>query len=416
MRLIYLDYNSTTPTSGASREAMLPFLYEFYGAPSSLHWTGAAVSEAIEDARASVANMLKCDTHNLVFTSGGTESVNLAFRFGSERLRSKFSGTSQILLTNWEYAAAHRTAAELASRGQPTNVLITHNSFGWKINDVLQAIGDLPTFLSITLADGNTGIVQPVEELHQALVDSKQRSHVLMHVDACQAVGKIEVDFDRLGADYLSISGHKMYATKGIGVLVIRDLDNVGGANFGDWHEHGIRNGMPNIPGIIGLSAASQLVDVSVERFQDRCFHLYDRFAEIIGDCCSLLLPSYEKLPNRLPNTWLFALKHGSFDQLAQRYPELCLRSFAHDDQVASSSDQQDAILTDAGNETTRSTTTILAPIDEVDVERFDSLVAIGIPRESFAKVLSISVGWNTTETEIVYAAEVIRESQEQWK
>jgi cysteine sulfinate desulfinase/cysteine desulfurase-like protein len=351
-----------------------------------------------------------------LFTSGGTESVNLAFRFGCEKLRKSFSSTSQVLLTNWEYPSAHRTAADIASRGQPTNVLITQNSFGWKINDILQAIGDQPTFLSITLADGNTGIVQPVEELHQALVDAKQRSHVLLHVDASQAVGKMEVDFDRLGADYLSISGHKMYATKGVGALVIRDLDNLGGANFGDWYEHGIRNGMPNVPGIIGLAAAAQLVDVSVDRFQDRCFHLYDRFAEIIGDCCSPLLPSYEKLPNRLPNTWLLALKHGSFDQLAQRYPELCLKSFTTQEQESSSIQQKDAYPFEKPNESPKSGTTMLAPIDEVDVERFDSLVAIGVPRESFAQVLSISVGWNTTEAEIVHAAEVIRESQEQWK
>ena len=233
MRLIYLDYNTTTPICGAAREAMLPFLYEFYGSPNSTHWTGAAVAEAIEDARASVATMVHCNTNDVVFTSGGTESANLALQIGWESLHAKHPFDHQILLTTWEHEACHRKAADLASKGSQVKTLVCGSRSGWSIEKIVAAIGDRPTLLSLTLADGNTGLVQPIEALYHKLSQTGQKDQVLLHVDACQAVGKLEIDFDRLGADYLSLSGHKMYAVKGVGALRIRDTNPTSVFQFG---------------------------------------------------------------------------------------------------------------------------------------------------------------------------------------
>jgi cysteine desulfurase len=401
MRLIYLDFNTTTPICGASREAMLPFLYEFYGSPSSAHWTGAAVAEAIEDARASIATMVRCSTTDVVFTSGGTESVNLALQIGWESLQSKHAFDQQIILTTWEHEACHRKAADLAARGALVKTLICDSRSGWAIDKISATIADHPTLLALTLADGNTGVIQPIEALYHKLCQTGQKDHVMLHVDACQAAGKLEIDFDRLGADLLSISGHKMYSAKGVGALCIRTGNATSISHFGEWFERGIRNGMPNVPGIIAMGAAAQLVAASVDKFAERCHDLYQIFDDMTQQCCGNAFPFLTAGQNGLPNTRLYLLGECKLENILQRCPELCLRTFpiSEANELAANSNirQEDVKL-----------------IGDIDQRRFNSLMSAGLTPEQQASAVLISVGWNTTEAEMIHAAEAIGEAYQQ--
>ena len=403
MRLIYLDYNSTTPLAGAAREAMLPFLYEFYGSPSSSHWTGAAVAEAVEDARTFVAMLLDCQSHEIVFTSGGTESINLAIRGGLEALQFASRDEPQLILTSWEYAAAHRTAAALAAQGTPVRVVCGGNGAGWNVDAICQAVGDRATLLNLTLADGETGIVQPIEALMTALEASGQREHCLVHLDCCQAMGKINVSLEKLSVDLVSISGHKMYAAKGVGALAVRESSLRGPMMNGEWFERGFRCGMPNVPGIIGLGAAADLMAKSVRKFADRCEHLFEQFDPILAQTLPDL--NSRRIPNAsrgevLGNTRLLLLEGRSAESLLVRLPELCVRCYEEltaDDDIDFMSGHSE-----------------IRPIEAIAQDRFDALLSSGLSPQQRQSAMRISIGWNTTEQEMIRAAEAISEAYRQ--
>ena len=408
MRLIYLDYNSTTPLAGAAREAMLPFLYEFFGSPNSTHWTGAAVAEAIEDARTAVASLLNCEAHEVIFTSGGTESINLALRSGLAQL-ARGGDSPQLLLTTWEYTASHRLCSELHSGRTPARVLLCEARGRWRPQQIADAVGDRPTLLSLTLADGDTGAVQPIVDLLQLLRRSGQREHCVLHVDACQAVGKIDVDCESLDADLLSVSGHKMYAAKGVGALVVRNSTVTTPQMVGDWFERGLRNGMPNVAGIIGMGAAAKLVSRSVPKFAERCRRLLTLFDDSLRQCCGTSFVDSSIAPNQLPNTALLSLPEASAADVLQRAAELCVKSFGA---AAGDSETQPRVAraARAAAAAAPDDETAWQPIDAVDERAYDPLRNLGWePRRDTA--MRISFGWNTTESEVIAAAEAIGEA-----
>ncbi len=420
MRLIYLDYNSTTPIAGAAREAMLPFLYEFYGSPNTSHWTGAAVAEAIEDARSNVALLLDCESHEVVFTSGGTESVNLAVRSGMQALQQNFGDRCQLVLTPWEYTPSHRAAAALSASGHDVQVVCSGGPAGWDPAVIAQSVGDRPTLLTLTLADGETGIIQPIQELAELLSKNGQREHCLIHLDCCQAVGKIDVSADRLDADLLSISGHKMYASKGIGALVVRNLTAIEPLLYGEWYERGFRNGTPNVPGVIALGAAAQLVSKSVRKFAMRSEQLFLQFDETTKQCLGSTFDPIGKSTRLLCNTRLFLLPDRDATAVLQRVPELCVKHYDHasinghringhlidDEQEEKEFDDDSAYGMILNNET--------ISIGELDETAFNSLAAAALSAAQQRSAIRLSVGWNTTDADMIHAAESISEAYQQ--
>ncbi len=405
MRLIYLDYNSTTPLAGAAREAMLPFLYEFYGSPSSSHWTGAAVAEALEDARTNVAALLDCEAHEVIFTSGGTEAVNTAIRSGLNAMRHTHGRDTQLLLTNWEHCAAHTVAADLA-REQATVLVASGGSMGgWEPESIVTAIGDRPTFLTLTLGDGETGIVQPVAKLFELLRASGRRDQCVVHLDCCQAIGKADIAAELLEADLISISGHKMYAAKGVGALVVRNEVVQAPLINGEWYERGIRNGTPNVPGIVGLGAAAELMAKSYRRFESRCTQLFQVFDASTRQCLGEVFAPLASSDSVLCNTRLFLTKGKNASAVMQRLPEICVKCFGN---VMS-----DVIDEDYEVESDPSVPTI-APIAEMDEATFDSLRAGGVSESDRLTAVRLSIGWNTTEADLTKAAEAISEAYQQ--
>jgi cysteine desulfurase len=389
MRLIYLDYNATTPLAGAAREAMLPYLYDFYGHPGSSHWTGAAVAEAIEDARANVASMLNCQPQSVIFTSGGTESVNAGIRLAWQTLCKAHHDRPQIVLCNLEHDIGQHIANSLSSNRDVTKVV---HAVDMQVDPltISQAIGDRPSLLCLTLADGDTGLVQPVDQVVSKLQANGQREHTLIHVDACQATSKIEIDVDGWGVDFVSISGHKMYAAKGVGALVIRNRATEGVWQYGDWHERGIRNGMPNVPGIASMSAAASLVRLSLEKFEERCRDLLAAFHDRITECLGRAFVELLSHSNKLPNTRLYSFGDCTAEDVLSRCPNICLRTFAC----------QEASQTGAADQPTNF--------------RRNRLRAAGLSNSEIEKAIRISVGWNTTESEITHAAELLSEAYQQ--
>jgi len=244
--VIYLDHNATTPVHPAVVEAMLPFLRTHWGNPSSTHAVGRAARRALQRARGQVAELIGADPEHVLFTSGGTESDNLAVR-GVHAARG-----GRVVSSAFEHPAVAQPVAHLARLGHPTTLLRPDT------DGRVEVPGRLPddtTLLSVILAHNETGVVQPVE----ALARRAREVGATVHTDAAQAVGKIEVDVDALHVDLLTIAGHKLYAPKGVGALYVRPGTPLEPFVRGGNHERGLRPGTENVAGIVALGAACEL-------------------------------------------------------------------------------------------------------------------------------------------------------------
>lgn len=253
---IYLDYNATTPVDPRVREAMLPFWAEVYGNPSSLHAEGALANQALNDARESVARSLKCSPRELIFTSGGTESINLALKgvWGG-----KFTG--HLITTAIEHQAVLQSAKTLMRWGVEVTHLGVNATGDINLEELRQAIRPTTRLISVMYANNEIGNIYPIEAIGQI---ARERN-ILFHVDAVQALGKIPIDLAKgnlpqLPVDLMSFSGHKIYGPKGIGVLFVRKGVELERLVDGGAQEMEKRGGTENIPGIVGMAKAIALV------------------------------------------------------------------------------------------------------------------------------------------------------------
>ena len=248
---IYLDYNATTPLTEEVKAAMRPFLEEHFGNPSSQHFYGSITRQAVETARRQVANLLRAHIDEIIFTSGGTESNNLAIlgiaRFYGENKR-------HIITSAVEHPAVADVYQYLVSQGFESTTLPV-DQYGQVSPDDLQAALRPDTLLvSVMHANNEIGTLQPI----RALADMAHASGALFHTDAAQSAGKIPVEVNDLGVDLLSIAGHKLYAPKGVGALYIRAGVQLEKVIFGAKQEHNLRPGTENVLEIAGLGAAAQ--------------------------------------------------------------------------------------------------------------------------------------------------------------
>ena len=249
---IYLDYNATTPIASEVAEAMLPFLYDLFGNPSSTHPYGLAAKEAVENARQQVCHLLNCRTNELIFTSGGTESNNHAIRGVASALRTK---GNHIITSTIEHPAVAEVCRWLAGQGFEITFLPV-DTFGMvhPIN-LKDAIRPETILVSIMHANNEVGTIQPISELAKIA----HQHGAIFHTDAAQSVGKVPVDVKSLGVDLLSVAGHKLYAPKGIGALYIRDKVELPNLLLGAGHEKGRRPGTENVLEIVGLGKACEI-------------------------------------------------------------------------------------------------------------------------------------------------------------
>jgi cysteine desulfurase len=248
MQCIYMDANSTTPLLPEVVEAMRPFWFEHYGNASSIHQRGQYARAAVEQARESVAKLLSCRAAEIVFTSGGTESDNMAL-FGV------LAPGDHLITTSIEHNAVLNAADELSERGVEVTYLPCTAQGVVEVAVLKAAMRPNTKLVSVMLANNETGAIQPVREMS----DVAHAGGALFHSDAIQAAGKIPLDMKSLGCDLLSISGHKIYAPKGTGALFVRKGVLLKPLMFGGKHERGRRPGTENVAGIVGLGKACDL-------------------------------------------------------------------------------------------------------------------------------------------------------------
>lgn len=247
---IYLDYNATTPILPEVVDAMLPYLREHFGNPSSAHVYGARARAAVEKAREQVAALLGCDADEVVFTSGGTEANNLAIRGGAEARRER----THILTSVIEHPATAQPCVWLENNGRRVTRVGVDSGGRVRLDEALGAIETETAIVTVMHANNETGVLQPIRELARAA----RACGALTHTDAAQSVGKVPVRVQELGVDLLSLAGHKVYAPKGVGALYVRRGTPLVSLMLGAGHESGLRPGTENVASIVGLGLACE--------------------------------------------------------------------------------------------------------------------------------------------------------------
>lgn len=274
MRYVYADNAATTPVSAKVVEAILPYMTEHFGNPSSLYSIGQTAFGAVQKAREQVAAVLGADAKEIFFTSGGSEADNWAIR-GAAALGEK-KGKKHIITTKFEHHAVLHTVAALEKQGFTATYLDVYEDGLVRAEDVLKAITDETCLVTIMYANNEIGTVQPIAEIGKICKDKG----VLFHTDAVQAVGHIAIDVKEQNIDMLSLSGHKFHATKGVGALYCRKGIRLPNLIEGGAQESGRRAGTENVPGIVGLGVAITEMNENLEENAKKVSALRDRLFE----------------------------------------------------------------------------------------------------------------------------------------
>jgi cysteine desulfurase len=365
---IYLDCNATTPTDPRVAEAMQPYLTGFFGNPSSGHRLGREAKAAVEGARAQAAGCLGCAPDEIVFTSGGSESDNLALR-GVVAAR----GGGHLITSAIEHPAVLEVALAMEMEGLVRLTVVGVDDQGLiDPDEVSAALADDTVLVSIMLANNEVGTLQPIAEI-AARCRSKG---VLVHTDAAQAVGKIPVDVGLIGVDLLTVAGHKLYAPKGIGALFVRRGVEIEPLIRGAGHERRLRAGTENILEAVGLGAACELVRAETAEEVGHLASLRDRLRDHLVAAVPDLV-EHAARADRLPNTLSVSLPGVHAGDLLE----------AVGDEVAAS----------AG-----------AACHGLNVQVSHVLAAMGVAPVVALGTIRLSVGRFTTEDDVDRGAEVI--------
>ncbi len=272
---IFLDNHSTSPMDPRVLDAMLPYFIEKFGnAASRNHAFGWAAEEAVENARKQIAKLIKADSKEIVFTSGATESDNLAIKGVLEMYKEK---GDHIITSSTEHRAVIDTAKALEAKGKATVTYLPVDKFGMvNPEDVRNAITDKTVLISVMLANNEIGTINPVKDIGKI---AKEKG-VLFHCDATQGVGKIPVDVQEMGIDLMSFSAHKIYGPKGVGALYVRKKNprvRIAAQMDGGGHERGMRSGTLPVPMIVGFGKACELCDQEMAAESVRLAAMRDR-------------------------------------------------------------------------------------------------------------------------------------------
>ncbi len=292
MERVYLDHNASTPLDPRVLEAMLPILSEAFGNPSSLHWFGQRARAAVEEARVQAASLIGATPAEVVFTASGTEADNLALRGVATRAREP---RRKLVVTAVEHHAVLNTARALAEEGFPVETVRVDAEGRVDLDDLRAKVDDRTALVSIMLANNETGVVQPVAE---AAGLARERG-ALVHCDAVQAAGKVPVDVRTLDVDLLTLSAHKIYGPKGVGLLYVRRGTPMKALVRGGAQERNRRAGTENVAGIVGLGAAALLAREHLGADGTRLRGLRDRFeAELLAIPGAIRNGAEPRVPN----------------------------------------------------------------------------------------------------------------------
>ena len=294
MRLVYADNNATTRVDDKVLEEMLPYFKEFYGNPSSIHSFGRQVSSKMDLARERVASILGADTSEIVFTSCGTESNNYAIHSSLEAHPDK----KHVVTTKVEHPAVLNVCKYFGKNGYEVTELGVNNDGMLDLDELRDSIRDNTAIVSIMHANNETGVIFPIEEIGKIV----KEKGVIFHCDAVQAIGKIPVNLKNSNIDLLSMSGHKLHAPKGVGVLFIRKGVRIDPLIIGGHQEDNRRSGTENVPYIIGLGKACEIAEGFVKEEQTEVRRLRDKLEKGIKDQLTHVAISGEN-SERLPNT-----------------------------------------------------------------------------------------------------------------
>lgn len=370
MRQLYLDYNSTTPIAPSVQEAMLPFLAEHFGDPSQSHSSGRACREALEDARGQVAHLLGADADEIVFTSGGTESNNLALLGTLLRQRPAVGG--HLIISATEHASVAEPARWLEQQGYEVTIVGVTGQGIVQPSAIQAALRNDTVLVSIGHANHETGVIQPLRQIGEFC----HANNVLLHTDASQSVGKIRTYVDELDVDLLTVSGHKLYAPKGVGALFIRRGVPLEPLLRGGGQESGLRAGAENVVGIVALGRAAMLCARALEEAPQRLEMLRDQLFSQLQAAIGEDLLLHGALATRLPQTLSISFPEVIATELLARVPELCAYA-------------------PGGSHTD---TQAVSP----------TLAAMGVDPQRARQTVRLSLGWYTAEEDIARAANLL--------
>ena len=259
MRRVYLDNSATTPVLPEVLEGMQPYFAEHFGNASSIHHHGQETRAAVESARESVAALLGCRAAEVVFTSGGTEADNLAI-FGL------VTEGDHVISSTVEHHAVLNACKHLESEGCEVTYVPVDGRGQVDPDDVRRSLRSNTKLVTIMMANNETGVLQPVDEIGRITAEAD----VYFHTDGVQAAGKVPVDVKQVGCDLLTISGHKIHAPQGVGALYVRKGTQLAPMLYGGRHERSRRAGTENVPGIVGLGKAAELARAGLDRGDDK--------------------------------------------------------------------------------------------------------------------------------------------------
>lgn len=314
MKNIYLDFNASSPIAPEAAAAMEPFLHGNFGNPSSLHWAGLPVKEALNKARGQVARLLGCLPEEIIFSSGGTESNNHAIKgvfFASPKI------DVHIITSRIEHPAVLEPCRFLEKRGAEIS-RIPVDSFGRvDPDDVRKTFRKNTVLVSIMHANNEVGTIQPIAEIAKLTRDRD----ILFHTDAAQTVGKIPTRVQDLGVDMLSLAGHKFHAPKGVGALYMRNGIRLEPLLHGSGHERGRRAGTENVMEAVGLGAACELSQKWIS--DDPVRKLRDRFWEMLQEAFGEKVVLNGHPAERLPNTLNVSFVGWNGAEILSQMPEI---------------------------------------------------------------------------------------------
>ncbi|MBE0602437.1 MAG: cysteine desulfurase [Deltaproteobacteria bacterium] len=370
MRKVYFDHNATTPVHPEVAEAVRPFLGELFGNPSSIHFAGREVRKAVEDAREQIAAFYGCRPLEIVFTSSGTESDNLALK-GVAYLdgnRGKHIITSRV-----EHPAVLNTCRFLESRGFRVTYVPVNRQGIVEPESVRQAIAPDTVLVSIMASNNETGCVMPIGEIGEIA----GKAGVLMHTDAVQATGKIPLDWQKLPVDLLTFSGHKINGLKGAGGLIVRKGLEISPVIHGGHQERGLRGGTENVIGIVAMGKAFSILGkdmtaevAEVKRLRDALERgLFDRIPDLV-------LNGHPTL--RMPNTVNISFRHVEGEALLLNLDML-------------------GIACSSGSACTSGS-----------LEASPVLLAMGADPTDAQGALRFSLGYGNTEEDVTYAVDAV--------
>ena len=320
---IYLDYQATTPVDPRVLEAMLPYFCDRFGnAASRNHALGWQADEAVEKGRQQIAELIGASAKEIVFTSGATESDNLAIKGVAEMYRDK---GDHVITVVTEHKAVLDTCKRLEKQGHRVTYLPVQRDGLIDLNRLRDAITDRTVLISVMAANNEIGVIQPIAEIGRI---ARERG-ILFHTDAVQAAGKVPLDVNSMQVDLASISAHKMYGPKGVGALYVRRKNPrvlVAPIIDGGGHERGMRSGTLNVPGIVGMGAAAEICRQEMAREGVRVRGLRDRLNEGLHQRLDEIHVN-GSMEHRLPNNLNVSFAYVEGESLLMGINDICVSS-----------------------------------------------------------------------------------------